>query len=270
MFDSLGDRIKGYERAARTELPRRLPVIVRVDGKAFHSYTKGLDRPFDARFAAAMDATAIQLCKEIQGAQLAYIQSDEISVLVHNYKTLETQAWFDNQVQKMVSVAASVAAVTFTLEADARIHGDGKRRPAYFDARAFVLPEAEVTNYFLWRQNDATRNSIQMLARSLYSHKECHEKGQAELQEMCFQKGQNWNDLPTSLKRGRCAHSRYKLENTGWINGGSWCIDNEIPIFKTEGRRYIDRLLETYGDEHLAEFKELVKCANGSASEVAR
>lgn len=227
MFDSLGDRMKGYERAARSVLPQRMPVIIRVDGKAFHTWTRKLQRPFDTGFMVDMDTVAVRLCEDIQGARLAYIQSDEISLLLHNYTRLETQPWFENGTQKMVSVAASIAAATMTYIA---------KRPAHFDARTFVLPEAEVTNYFLWRQNDATRNSIQMLARSLYSHRECHKKNQAELQEMCFQKGQNWNDLATWLRRGRCV-IRDPIE--GWVR------DLEIPIWKGPGREYIERLLST-------------------------
>src|SRR5690606_28151994 len=111
-------------------------------------------------------------------------------------KRHETQPWVNNRIQKIVSLSASVAASTMTILSE---------KTAEFDARAFVLPESEVANYFLWRQQDATRNSIQMLARSLYSHKECDRKNTSQLQEMCFQKGKNWNDLPTSLKRGRCA-----------------------------------------------------------------
>ena len=230
--DSLGDRMKGYEAASCYVLPLRLPVVIRVDGKAFHTWTRGMDRPFDQRLIAWMDMVALALCEEIQGAKLAYVQSDEVSVLVHNYARLETEAWFDNGLQKTVSVAASVAAASMTSNAG---------RITHFDARAFVLPEAEVTNYFLWRQQDATRNSIQMLAQSLYSHKELHGKDQSALQEMCFQKGQNWNDLPTHLRRGRCA-----LRDTFEVEGGlrhRWAIDFEIPIWKNEGRAYVERHL---------------------------
>lgn len=231
-FDSLGDRMKRYESASRTVLPPRMPTIIRVDGKAFHTWTRGMQRPFDERLIGWMNDVALTLCHEIQGAQLAYIQSDEISILLHDYKRFESQAWFDKQVQKMVSVAAAIAASRMTYLAT-----ESKwRREAYFDARAWVLPETEVTNYFLWRQNDAVRNSIQMLARSLYSHAECENKCQAELLEMCWQKGQNWNDLKTHLKRGRCT-----VRCDDWY----WRIDNEIPIWKAEGREYIERLLAT-------------------------
>jgi tRNA(His) 5'-end guanylyltransferase len=237
--DALGDRMKGYEVAARTSLPRRLPVVVRVDGKAFHTYTRGLKRPFDQGFVDAMDRVALTLCWELEGATLAYVQSDEVSILLHNYRRLKTQPWFDNQVQKTVSVAASIAAATMTA-ASHNVFGQGAVHPAYFDARIFVLPEAEVANYFLWRQRDASRNSVQMLARSLYSHAECDEKDNAALQEMCFQRGKNWNDLPAHLRRGRC------IVRVGEAEGDAlrsrWTVERTIPLFSHD-RDYIERHL---------------------------
>lgn len=222
MIDSLGDRIKlKYEHAYRHYLPGRMPVIIRVDGKAFHTLTRGMEKPFDPRFTDMMNKTAQALMENIQGAELAYVQSDEISVLVHNYKRFTSSAWFDNNIQKMVSVAAAIATATFTLE-----YG----KPAMFDARAFVLPEAEVNNYFLWRQQDATRNSINAVAQSLYSHKELMGKNLKETQELIFQRGQNWNDYPTGLKRGRCV-----------VIGGA--LDEQIPIF-SEDPDYVNRHLE--------------------------
>jgi tRNA(His) 5'-end guanylyltransferase len=243
MFDALGNRMKGYEAASRVTLPLRLPLIVRVDGRSFHNFTRGMARPFDAGLVRAMNEAARRLCEDIQGARMAYVQSDEISVLVHNYARLETSAWFDNGLQKIVSVAASIASASVTLDS---MWLFDKVKHAHFDGRAFVLPEAEVTNYFLWRQNDAARNSIQMLAQSLYSHKELHGKGQAELHEMCFQKGHNWNDLPTQLRRGRCVVREEYLDDGGPRH--RWVVDNEIPIWKAEGREYVERFLAVESD----------------------
>lgn len=246
--DSLGDRMKGYEQAARVRLPMRMPVILRIDGRAFHTYTRDCDKPFDAKLMSAMDDVALRLCEEVQGAQIAYVQSDEISILVHNYKRLQSQAWFDNQVQKMVSVAASVAAAMMTaLSYDVF----GGYKLASFDARAFVLPEAEVCNYFVWRQQDATRNSIQMLARSLYSHAECVNKNQAALQEMCFAKGYNWNDLPVAMRRGRCVVPIDFNIRTGGHRQDGWSLDLEPPIF-TQDRHYIEKHLECESEEDAA------------------
>lgn len=238
--DSLGDRMKGYESATKTVLTRRVPIIIRLDGKGFSRYTKGLERPFDAKFAAAMNAVAVELCKTVQGACVAYVQSDEISILVNNYKTLESQPWFDNEVQKMVSVSASVAGSTMTFLSQ-NIFGFCK--PAYFDSRVFVLPEAEVVNAFVWRQQDNTRNSVQMLARSLYSHKELHLKNTRDLMEMCKAKGQDWHDLPTWQRRGRCILKTQHLAEDGLTMRHKWSVDLEIPVF-TEDREYLRRHLD--------------------------
>jgi len=258
--DSLGDRMKSYEDVFRLHLPIRMPVVLRIDGKAFHSYTKGCKRPVDEGLVECMNDTAIELCKQLQGTQVAYVQSDEISLLLNNYKELDTQSWFDNNLQKMVSVASSIAGVTFSMNSD-KIWGDDCieggdgypvcipiRKPAYFDARAFVLPKEDVTNYFIWRQQDATRNSVQMLARSLYSHKECTDKNNSELQEMIFQKGTNWNDCPIPQKRGRCiikqqvereTYNPYEKQNVKTIRN-EWVVDNKIPVFSSD-RSYIDK-----------------------------
>ena len=191
--DSLGDRMKGYENISRIYLTRRTPIIIRIDGKAFHTFTRGFARPFDDVLVKSMQDTAKYLCENIMGCKLAYTQSDEISLLLVDYEKLETQAWFDNNLQKMVSVAASMATMVFNKffrnNIDEWGYGnlpdfeDGgtnqKVDPtllkqcqtyfsrcdkAMFDARVFILPKEEVNNYFIWRQQDATRNSIQMVA----------------------------------------------------------------------------------------------------------
>ena len=241
--DSLGDRMKGYEQASRTVLPGRMPVIIRVDGKAFHTYTRGTERPFDTKLADVMVDTAKKLCEEIQGAQLAYTQSDEISVLVHCYKKLNSSPWFDNQVQKMVSVAAGVASAYFTAQSH-RIWGpvvedlEGRSiKPAVFDARVFVIPEADVCNYFLWRQQDATRNSVQMLARSLYSHRQCENKNTFELKAMCAEKGTPWESIEPRFQRGCCVQRARTNERNPWY------VVKNIPLFN-EDREYVNNLLK--------------------------
>jgi tRNA(His) 5'-end guanylyltransferase len=252
--------MKGYEEAARTMFPRRMPVIVRVDGKAFSKLTanlKGPGDPFNRDFVAIMDDVATALCREIQGAQVAYVQSDEVSVLVHGYKKLESSPWFDNQCQKIVSVAASIASAEFTARSN-RLFGDApsgwstRVRPVFFDARAFVIPERDVVNYFVWRQQDATRNSVQMLARHHFSHKECDCKSVSDMQEMLHSKGINWNDLPAGLRRGRCVLKRPEQFtpvaknpdiHIATITRQNWTTE-EPPIF-TQDREYIERLLAT-------------------------
>lgn len=250
---SLGDRMKKYEAVTSTYVTPRTPVIIRLDGKAFHSYTRSLPRPWSEEFIQVMDIAALEVCSEVQGAELAYVQSDEISVLIHTYKNFESLPWLSGRIQKMVSVAASVAGAVFT--ANSHLIWKGDIRPAYFDCRAFCLPEAEVCNYFLWRQQDCTRNSVQMLARSLYSHKECNNKKGPDLQEMCFARGHNWNDLPARHKRGRCAvvattvssslPSDAMSKNQEPVVRRSWAIDNEIPVF-SQDRWYIEKHLATH------------------------
>lgn len=226
MHDALGDRMKRqYEDRTRYFLPRRTYTIVRVDGKAFHSFTRGCDRPFDTRLMAAMDGAALDLCSAMQGAGFAYVQSDEISVLLTDFERTATDAWFDGNLQKIVSVAASIATARF----NARWRGETS---AMFDARAFTIPDpVEVENYFVWRQQDATRNSIQMVAHVLYSDRELHGKNVNEQQEMIFARGINWNDYPVRCKRGRVIAYR----ETSWV-----CEDP--PVF-TQERAYLTALV---------------------------
>lgn len=225
--DSLGTRMKdNYEKAFSYRLPSRMPIILRLDGKSFHSFTKGMDKPFDENLVDLMSELAWYMCTNTHTAQLAYVQSDEISILLHNYKKLDTCPYFSNEVQKICSVSAGMASSYLSLK-----YG----REAIFDARVFVLPESEVVNYFVWRQLDATRNSISMVAQSKFTQKELNGKSSKEMQEMMFQKdGTNWDKLPTRYKRG-VAVKKYT---------GVWTIDNSIPKF-TEDRDYITRLLNT-------------------------
>jgi tRNA(His) 5'-end guanylyltransferase len=250
--NSIGGRMKQcYENVFKYKLPERMPVIIRLDGRAFHTLTKKAEKPFDSAFIRFIDETALYLCEEIDGVQMAYIQSDEISLLLHNYKKLNTNSWFDNEIQKICSISAGLASSKFTLiynsYNDDKIYVNPKL--IQFDSRCFVLPEAEVCNYFIWRQKDWERNSIQMLAQSLYSHKQLHKKNNSELQEMCFQKGHNWNDLDISLRRGRCCikefNEDFNEDDASYMYSGryNWVIDNEIPIF-TQDRNYIEKYLK--------------------------
>lgn len=244
--DQIGNRMKAYEEAARGTLPRRLPVIIRVDGKAFHTWTKGCARPFDPMLVEILNEVGVALCEEVQGASLAYLQSDEISILVHGYKSIDTQPWFSNEVQKMVSISAAIASTAATV-ASPRLFGTTKT--ALFDSRVFVLPENDVCNYFLWRQQDATRNSVSMLAQAHFSPKQCHGKNRRELIAMLIaEKGIDWNDSPTTQKRGRCIR-KVTFEKDGGIRS-RWDVDNEIPVF-SENRKYVEDLLAIEEDEDL-------------------
>lgn len=230
MKDSLGDRMKAnYENRTKIFLMRRAYTVIRIDGKAFHSYTRGLQRPFDLDFIDDMDQTACYLCANIGGAKLAFVQSDEISILITDFEDLDTQAWFDNNLQKIVSVSASLATGYFNKLRYLRTQSD---KLAFFDSRVFQLPyKDEVCNYFIWRQQDTTRNSISSVAQSLYSTKQLHGVNSNDLQEMIFQKGTNWNDLDPKLKRGRIiVKEDYEFNDairSRWIS-------KECPIFTQE------------------------------------
>lgn len=221
---SFGDRMKRYEDCYRIVLPRRMPLIIRLDGCAFHTYTKIFNKPWDINLCNAMQSTAQYLFSNIAGCKLAYWQSDEISLLLNDYESIETDAWFGRNLQKMVSVSASMASSTFNRYMDRLL----QINPAFFDSRAYVLPQDEVCNYFLWRQRDCERNSINSLAQQYYSQKELHGKKIAEVHEMLHAKGINWNDLETWKKRGSC-----------YVNG---LLDADIPIF-SQDRDYINQFV---------------------------
>lgn len=244
---SLGDRMKGYEQIPRTFLMRRNPVIIRLDGKAFHTFTRGMMKPFDEVLQKTMQDTMKYLCENIQNCKLGYTQSDEITLLLIDYEQLETDAWFGNNIQKMTSVSASMATLAFNKFF--RLHVENiwveeqnsayvnmlmfKRDMALFDSRVFSIPKEEVCNCFLWRQQDATRNSIQSVGQANFSHKELHKKSVKMIQEMLFtEKDINWNDYPTTNKRGSCC---VRVD-------GQWVIDNEIPIF-SQDRNYVEKFV---------------------------
>lgn len=247
MGDSLGDRMKGYENVSRYSLVRRMPAIIRVDGKAFHTLTRGMARPFCESFVECMQETAREMCEQIQGAQVAYVQSDEISLLLVDYRALDSQPWLDAGVQKMASISASIATMAFNLAYVARFTGKPR---ALFDSRVFNLPREEVTNYFIWRQQDATRNSIEATGQAHFSHKQLHGVNCDQIQEKLFQeKGINWNDTPTHLKRGACV-TRRTFDGPENSIRHRWEVDREIPVF-TRDRDYIGKYL--YPDEAKAE-----------------
>lgn len=202
---ALGDRMKGYEAVTRTLLPRRTYAVVRVDGRAFHSFLRYADRPFDNAVMAAMDRVAEALCAEMSGAVFAFTQSDECSVLLTDFESTGTQPWFGGVIQKVVSIAASTATVAFNRSYGVRFEPSYAGGYATFDARVFTIPDpVEVANYYLWRQRDCVRNSITMAAQSRFSHRQLHGKSTGDMQEMLWaQHGINWNDYPDGAKRGR-------------------------------------------------------------------
>jgi tRNA(His) guanylyltransferase len=200
MEDSLGGRIKRYENVFNGKLVPKMPLFIRVDGKAFHTWTRGCEKPFDQRLVNAMVNAAIDTAKQMQGFKLGYVQSDEATFMLSDEDSYETQAWFGNELNKIVSVSASLFTAYFNREAW-RFEGEG-RGPAFFDSRAFNVPHGDAANVFTWRQQDWERNSVQMLARAHFSHAELMNKKIPDLHEMLFTKGVNWARLPNQLKNG--------------------------------------------------------------------
>lgn len=286
--DDLGKRMKEfYEQVPKTRLVRRMPVCIRLDGKAFHTFTRGFQKPFDDILIESMQETMKYLCENIQGCVLGYTQSDEITLILVDYKKLTSSAWFDYEVQKMCSIAASMATMTFNKIFEQKSNEWGEEnfpywelggtnekvdesllklcstynnaidKGAMFDARVFNIPKEEVCNLVYWRQLDATRNSIQMLGQSEFSHKELQNKSCNDIQDMLMtQRGINWNDLETVKKRGSCCIKCDGVETTYAMNNGvkvasfehqverpHWIIDKEIPIF-SQNRAYIEDLIE--------------------------
>lgn len=279
VHDDLGLRIKNnYEKISQTKLMRRCPVMVRIDGRAFHSYTRGFKRPFDEILVKSMQDTTKYLCENIMGCVLGYTQSDEITLVLIDYQKHTSQAFFDYEVQKLCSIIASMATMAFnkafykafdewghenlpdwdmggtnepvdeSIMKLCEVYGKAQEKGAMFDCRCFNIPKEEVTNAIYWRQLDAARNSIQMVGQANFSHKELQNKSCNDIQDMLMlQKGINWNDIPTHLKRGSCCiKEEYKDSSVlpdMQVTRTRWIVDQEIPIFKNEGREYIEKLI---------------------------
>lgn len=287
----LGNRMKNYyEQVSKTKLMRKCPVAIRIDGRAFRTSTRGFQKPFDEVLIKSMQETMKYLCENIQGCVLGYTQSDEITLILTDYKNIDSDAWFDYEVEKLCSVSASMATMAFNKAFEknvkmfehemvsyyiadyhdqiiqSAIYRKALDKGATFDARCFNIPREEVTNLLYWRQIDAIRNSIQMVGQANFSQEELQNKLRNDIQDMLMtQKGINWNDLPTYQKRGSCCVKvNHFIENekgtqicfpegcsnpfedeetlTG-VYRNNWIIDTEIPIFKGEGREYIEKLL---------------------------
>ena len=259
--DALGTRMKTYyEQIPKTKLMRRTPVAIRIDGKAFHTFTRGFVKPFDEVLGNAMVRTMEYLAKNIQGCVFAYQQSDEITLILIDYQTFETDAWFDYEVQKMCSISASMATMAFNkffsqehwawmqkyniacigyLNEDKdenllklhNIYTEASCKGAMFDARVFNIPKEEVVNLVYWRQLDAQRNSVQMIGQANYSHSYLQGKSCADIKELLSADfGINWDGLPARWKHG-CAWTK----ETG--------IDYNMPILKGEDREYLEKLI---------------------------
>ena len=284
VHDNLGKRMKEfYEQVPKTRLVRRMPVAIRIDGKAFHTFTRGFKKPFDNILIKSMQETMKYLCENIQGCVFGYTQSDEITLILVDYQKIDTSAWFDYEVQKICSISASMATMAFNkfftsnvkeyafnkfftsnvktylhditpniLNPLATTYMRAADKGAMFDARVFNIPKEEVTNLIYWRQLDATRNSIQMVGQANFSHKELQGKSCNMIQDMLHeQKGINWNDFPTVQKRGTAcikkeigANISDLLRMVGAENRTGWYLDTNMPILKDENRVYVDTLVD--------------------------
>lgn len=252
-FNELSDRMKGYEAVPKLYLMRRVPVVVRCDIRSGGQLVKGFNKPFDDVFGNTMIRTMEHVAKEIQGCIFAYAVSDELSFVLSDYKKLNSAAWFDYNVEKVASLAASEATFAFNkyLAQEARKFIDSKNPisisdeeiklidayeraiddGARFDGRCANYPKEEVANYIYWRQSDATRNSVSMAARAQFSHKQCDNKNQTQLKEMLMNEcGIDWNSYPTQYKHGVC-----------WTKEGG--INYDMPLIKGEDRKLVEDLV---------------------------
>ena len=275
--DNLGVRMKTfYEQIPKTKLMRRTPVAIRIDGKAFHTFTRGFQKPFDKVLIKTMQETMKYLCENIQNCIFGFTQSDEITLILVDYKKLTSSAWFDYEVQKMCSIAASMATMAFNkyfskrvmqLESDVaqEYETDGNtewvikmekylkayrkscERGAMFDARVFNIPKEEVTNLVYWRQLDAIRNSIQMVGQANFSHSELQNKTCNNIQDMLITyKNIDWNDFPVYCQRGSaCIKSKVEVDDkdSDKTLRYEWKIDKNMPILKGVDRKYLDELV---------------------------
>ena len=279
----LANRMKEYEKRNQYYLQKRTPVAIRVDGRSFHTFTKGFKRPFDEVLMKSMQETAKYMCENMGNAKFAYVQSDEITIILVDYDTLETDCWFNYRTDKLCSISASMATMAFNKFFAKNVDEWGRKtftdwdeggtndpevanspewelmqtysralaKGAMFDARCFNIPKEEVTNLVYWRQLDAARNSVQMVGQANFSHKELQNKSCNMIQDMLHeQKGINWNDFPVDCKRGAAVIKKKIGTNIAAACGiagatyeNRWVIDRNMPMLKGEDRKYLDDLV---------------------------
>lgn len=234
--DELGDRMKMIEHRTRYFLPRRTYTIIRLDGKAFHTFTRGCDKPFDMDLIDTMQKTTLALCKQIMGVKLGFTQSDEITLVLTDFDELKTEAWFGGNLQKICSISASIATAEFNrlwMKKMIDKMDIDKIRLAHFDSRVYTTSDPwEVYNQVYWRQLDASKNSIQMVAQSMFSPKDLHGKGFAALNDLIHTKGKNWNDWPTECKRGAFVIKDFQ----------GWRIDKEAPVLSKDKNYFFSKI----------------------------
>jgi tRNA(His) 5'-end guanylyltransferase len=237
--------VDNYESITNYKLPKRTFTIIRLDGKSFSKFCKRFKKPFDDDFVRMMNETAKYVAENAQGCKIAFVQSDEITLILTDFDELTTKAWYDGRIQKICSISASLATSKFLQllfdyeiskidKVDLSIKDVRKlvmnQKLMEFDSRVYTVPPRdEVLNTVFWRQQDCTRNSVSMVAQSMYSHKELENKNNSQQQDLIHDKGQNWNDYPIGLKRGRVIVKR----------DGKWVIE-EPPIFSQQWDFFTD------------------------------
>lgn len=272
MEQTLGSRMKEYEYVTRNYLVNRVPIIVRIDGKAFHKFTRGLDKPCDKIFMESMKKTTVELCKQVQGTVMGYTQSDEISLVLMNTSDRNSELWFNNNLSKIISVSASIATVEFNktfmnlgvqYELDNNVLFDNKNNnhkysskymTANFDSRAFNIPREEVINYFIWRQRDCQKNAVNSAARTMFSHKQLQGLNQKQLKEkMLTEKGLNFDKVFADVFKNGMIVIKEPKERIGYDNFGKqyfatskqWVVKNGDIIFeddRDEIEDYLERM----------------------------
>lgn len=238
--DSLGTRMKSYEAITDNKLIPRMAMIIRLDGCAFHTFTRGMKKPFDEIFLESMRMTMLELCKEVSTCKFGYTQSDEITLVCCIDDVKKSEGYMGYEINKILSKTAAMCTLFFnkyfeynvlhyvTFEDNEKVDKDVYERKfhkAFFDCRVFNVPDWEVVNNLIWRQQDCTRNSLSSLARAHFSHKELQGKNSVTMQDMLMEKGINWNDLEIRYKRGVCC---YKVQDKGWF------LDYYMPILTEE------------------------------------
>ena len=267
--DEIGIRMKTfYEEPAKHKLIRRTPVAIRIDGKAFHTFTKGMKKPFDENMTKSMQKTLKYLCENIQGCVFGYTQSDEITLILIDYQNINSSSWFDYEVQKITSVSASMATLAFNrffAECVKKIENEyyeawntskeddkyievlhkAQEKGAMFDSRCFNIPKEEVANLLYWRQLDAIRNSVKSVGYANFKHNELNKKNCEDVKKMLLEKAIDWNEYSTDVKRGSCCikkDTECKAMNGETIIRKKWAIDKEIPVF-LDDFNYINRFI---------------------------
>ena len=268
--NTLGERIKGYESVYKNTLPIRTPTLIRCDGRAFKNFTKGFKRPFSTLLRHCMIEAAKHMCRNIPNTEIAYTQSDEITLLLVE-KGENTQSWYSKRLNKLLSVSASICTngfnkalynaftnksyinpftdQTIKLEDNILNHIYTKVFQAEFDCTAFSLPEFEVNNAFIFRQRDAVRNSINQIAHCYFSPKELNKVHSQEIiEKLKNERNVLWEDVPKYFQRGVCIiKENFTIEDKPNVIRTRWNVDLNIPIFE-EDRDYINKHLIYQGD----------------------